>query len=121
MGFVAALLVVNATPTAELRDAVKSTSVDVRGLAVAGPIINKITDVSSGEETSRLTPGGGLSLGNQETKEVVSIPMTSQSARLRGDSGRPDRREGDRYPASYGSIKRLRYMQRLWIQRFRRT
>jgi len=39
MEFVAAPLVVNATPRAELRDAVKSTSVDVRGLAVAGPII----------------------------------------------------------------------------------
>ena len=88
-------LAVNATPTAELRNAVKATAVDVRGMAVAGPVINKLTDVSSGEENSRLTPGGGvnligskikiegdapgvgLSLINQETEEVISIPQTS--------------------------------------------
>ena len=88
-------LAVNATPTAELRNAVKATAVDVRGLAVSGPAINSLTDVSSGEVNTRLTPGGGvnligskikiegdapgvgISLVNQETEEVVTIPQTS--------------------------------------------
>ena len=88
-------LVVKATPTAELRNALKSIAVDVRGLAVSGPAINMLTDVNSGEVNSRLTPGGGvnligskikisgddpnvgISLTNQETSEVVTIPTTS--------------------------------------------
>lgn len=88
-------LVLNATPTAELRNAVKATTVDVRGLAVAGPVVNSLTDVSSGEVNSRLTPGGGInltgskiriegdasgvgiSLVNQATQEIVPIPQTS--------------------------------------------
>ncbi len=88
-------LAVNVTPVAELRNVIKSTTVDVRGLAVAGPVINSLTDVSSGEINSRLTPGGGvnltgskikidgdspnvgLSFVNQETEEIISVPMTS--------------------------------------------
>ena len=88
-------LSVNTTPTAELRNAVKTTTVDVRGLAVSGPVVNSLTDVSSGEVNSRLTPGGGvnltgskikiegeaqgvgISLVNQVTQEVISIPQTS--------------------------------------------
>lgn len=85
-------LAVNATPTAELRNAVKAITVDVRGLAVSGPSINTLTNVRSSEVNSRLTPGGGVNLTgnsikiegsdpnvgiklvNQETSEVVSIP-----------------------------------------------
>lgn len=88
-------LVVKATPVAELRNAVKAITVDVRGMAVAGPVINKVIDVSSGEENTALTPGGGanlegskikidgdapnvgISLVNHATEEVVSIPKTS--------------------------------------------
>jgi len=88
-------LLVNSTPTAGLRDAVKATTVDVRGMAVSGPVINKLTDVGSGEENTRLTPGGGvnltgskikvegdapgvgISLINQATEEVIPIPQTS--------------------------------------------
>ena len=88
-------LVINTTPTAEFRSAVKATTVDVRGMAASGLAINTVTDVASGEENTRLTPGGGvnitgsrikiegdgpgvgLSLTNQDTSEVTAIPKTS--------------------------------------------
>jgi len=88
-------LSIRVTPTAELRNAVKSGTVDVRGLAASGLFINSVTDVTSGEVNSRLTPGGGvnltgskvkidgdnpaigISLTNQATTEVVVIPKTS--------------------------------------------
>jgi hypothetical protein len=82
-------------PNAELRRAVESTSVNVRGLAVSGTVINSVIDVSSGEENSRLTPGGGvnvhgtririegdhpsvgLKLVNMATGEETAIPSLS--------------------------------------------
>ncbi|MDD5184857.1 MAG: DUF4469 domain-containing protein [Paludibacter sp.] len=88
-------LTIRVTPTAELRSAAKAASVDVRGMAGIGTIINSVTDVSSGEVNSRLTPGGGanligskikivgdnagigISLTNQVTSEVITIPITS--------------------------------------------
>ena len=88
-------LVVNTTPNAQLRNAVKATTVDVRGMAAVGIAINSLTDVRSGEVNSRLTPGGGvnltgskikidgnspdigISLINQQTNNVVPIPKTS--------------------------------------------
>ncbi|MDP4271688.1 MAG: DNA-binding domain-containing protein [Bacteroidota bacterium] len=88
-------LSVRITPTAKLRDAVKSSSVDIRGLAAGGLTINSLTDVSSGEVNSRITPGGGvnltgtrikidgenpangITLTNQQSNEVVAIPKTS--------------------------------------------
>jgi hypothetical protein len=88
-------LAVNVVPNAALRTAIKSTVVDVRGMAVTGIAINSLTDVSSGEVNSRLTPGGGvnltgskfkidgdapeigISLINQQTNDVVFIPKTS--------------------------------------------
>jgi hypothetical protein len=88
-------LSVRATPTAELREAVKTAPVDVRGMAEVGTVINSLTDVSSGEVNSRLTPGGGvnlvgskikiagdkegvgISLINQTTKEATLIPVKS--------------------------------------------
>jgi hypothetical protein len=88
-------LSVRITPNSKLREAVKSTLVDVRGLAAGGPAINILTDVSTGEVNSRITPGGGvnlvgsrikidgdnpangISLINQLTNEVVAIPKTA--------------------------------------------
>ncbi len=88
-------LSIHVSPTAEFRNAVKTIAVDVRGMAASGTAINLVTDVVSGEENTRLTPGGGvnmtgsrikidgdgagvgLSLTNQETNEVVAIPKTS--------------------------------------------
>jgi hypothetical protein len=84
-------LSVRVTPNAALREAVRACTVDVRGMAVAGVVINTVTDIVSGEVNSRLTPGGavnltgtkikvdgdnpavGLTLTNQETNEVTTI------------------------------------------------
>lgn len=73
----------------------QATSVNVRGLAVSGTVINSLTDVASGEENAKLTPGGGvnltgtririegdnpavgLKLVNVETEAETVIPATS--------------------------------------------
>jgi len=88
-------LSIRVTPTADLRNAAKNATVDVRGMAEIGTVINSATDVTSGEVNSRLTPGGGvnlvgnkikitgdnpsigISLINQATNEVIAIPSTS--------------------------------------------
>jgi hypothetical protein len=88
-------LAVKAIPTAELRDAIKSSAVNVRGMAASGIAINSLVDVASGEVNSRLTPGGGvnltgtkikldgdnanvgITLTNVNTQAVVTIPRTS--------------------------------------------
>ncbi|WP_423128055.1 DUF4469 domain-containing protein [Gaoshiqia sp. Z1-71] len=88
-------LAIRVSPTGDLRSAVKSSAVDVRGLAGSGLFVNSVTDVSSGEVNSRITPGGGVNLAgsrmkiegddpavgisliNQETNEVTVIPPTS--------------------------------------------
>ncbi|MCK9618820.1 MAG: DUF4469 domain-containing protein, partial [Lentimicrobiaceae bacterium] len=88
-------LAVNAIPTAELREAVKQTSVNVRGMAASGLFVNSVTDVTTGAVNSRLSPGGGVNLSgsrikiegtdpaigihliNQQTSEVITIPQTS--------------------------------------------
>jgi len=88
-------LSIRVTPTADLRNAAKNATVDVRGMAEIGTVINSVTDVTSGEVNSRLTPGGGvnltgskikiigdnasigISLINQATNEASIIPTTS--------------------------------------------
>jgi len=88
-------LSVRVAPTAALRNAVKASKVDVRGMAASGAVINTVTDVTTGEVNSRLTPGGGIkltgtkikidgdelkvgiTLTNQATSEVIAIPPTS--------------------------------------------
>lgn len=88
-------LAVRVVPNAELRKAVKSTSVNIRGLAASGTAVNSVTDVTSGEENGKLTPGGGvnltgtririegehpsvgLKLVNVETEEETAIPAGS--------------------------------------------
>lgn len=88
-------LSVRVTPSAKLRDAVKTSKVDVRGMAASGVVINTVTDVATGEVNSRLTPGGGvkltgskikiegdnikvgITLTNQATSEVIAVPGTS--------------------------------------------
>lgn len=61
-------LSVRVTPTADLRGAVNAATVDVRGMAVIGTVINSVTDVASGEVNSRLTPGGGVNLIGSKIK-----------------------------------------------------
>lgn len=82
-------------PGAQLRKSIGSASVNVRGLAVSGTVINSVVDITSGEENSKLTPGGGvnltgcrlriegghpsvgLKLVNTETSEETVIPSGS--------------------------------------------
>jgi hypothetical protein len=86
---------VNSTPVGELRDAVKSVSVEVRGRAATNLTINLLVDVTSGEENKRLTPGGGVNLSgnkiriagnakgvgisliNQGSNEEIPVPMNA--------------------------------------------
>lgn len=88
-------LSVRVTPSAELRSAVSNATVEVRGMAEIGTVINTVTDVASGEQNAKLTPGGGLnvvgskikivgdnpevglSLINQATQDVVKIPANT--------------------------------------------
>jgi len=88
-------LAVKVTPTMELRNAVKSSAVNLRGDAKVGTAINKVIDVVTGEINSVLTPGGavniigsririigddpanGISLINEQTSEVINIPSNS--------------------------------------------
>lgn len=88
-------LAVSIAPNARLRTAVQAVSVNVRGLAVTGTVINQVTDVASGEVNARLTPGGGVNvlgtrirvegdkegvgvkLINAETQAETVVPTTS--------------------------------------------
>jgi hypothetical protein len=88
-------LTINAIPTSDVRELVRAAAVDVRGMAASGIAINSVTDVSSGQVNSKLTPGGGIningsrikidgenpavgiSLINQQTNEAVAISKTS--------------------------------------------
>lgn len=86
---------VNVAPVAELRDTVRATSVEVRGLSASGLAISSVVDVTTGEENKRLTPGGGvnligskmriegeangvgISLINQESGEAILVPLNA--------------------------------------------
>jgi hypothetical protein len=46
----------------ELRTAISDVHVKVLGMASSGTVINSLIDKSSGEENTRLTPGGGVNL-----------------------------------------------------------
>jgi hypothetical protein len=67
-------LALRVTPTAEVRNAVKNITVDVRGMASSGTFINTLTDVSSGETNTRLTPGGGVNLTGNKIKIAGDLP-----------------------------------------------
>lgn len=86
---------VKAMASAELRKAIKTTQVNVRGMSQSGIVVNTLHDVTSGEDNSRLTPGGGVNLSGsrikifgespdngiyltaQATQDVVKIPASS--------------------------------------------
>ncbi len=67
-------LVPRLNPTAELRNAVKATTVKVRGMAASGIYINTVTDVASGELNSRLTPGGPVNLTGSKIRIAGEAP-----------------------------------------------
>lgn len=62
------------TPTAELRKAIRTTAVKVRGMAASGTYINTVTDVASGEQNARLTPGGAVNLAGSKIKIAGDAP-----------------------------------------------
>jgi hypothetical protein len=65
---------VNATPSVDLRNAVNNIHVNVRGMAQSGLVINSLTDVASGEENTRLTPGGGVNLAGVRIRIAGDSP-----------------------------------------------
>lgn len=82
-------------PANILRNKLKLTEVQVRGMAATGTVVNTVYDLLSAEENNRLTAGGGVNLSgtrlkiagdnpavgisliHTETKEVARIPFTS--------------------------------------------
>jgi hypothetical protein len=67
-------LSLRATATAEVRSALKEVSVEVRGMASSGMYVNALTDVTSGEVNSRLTPSGGVNLTGVKIKIAGDAP-----------------------------------------------
>jgi multidrug efflux pump subunit AcrA (membrane-fusion protein) len=88
-------LVASITATKELHETLKATPVKILGMAPDRAAIAQVTDVVSGKTNEVLTPGGmvnvkgsririegdeptvGLFLTNQDTQEVIQIPVTS--------------------------------------------
>ena len=68
-------LSVTVSPTAELREAVRAVKVNVRGMATSGTVINSVIDVASGEENTRLTPGGAVNLTGSKIKIAGDSPI----------------------------------------------
>ena len=66
-------LMISSVSTLEARKALENIEVEVRGMASSGLCINKVTDVASGEDNERLTPGG-------------AVNMTGVKIRIAGDS-----------------------------------
>lgn len=87
-------LTIHLTPDVNLSEAVSKSIVDVVGFADSGMVINQVIDVLTGEINRKLSPGGpvnifgrkikiagdkpdnGISLINQQTGQIVHIPVT---------------------------------------------
>jgi hypothetical protein len=67
-------LSIHTAPVANLRNAIKSVQVNVRGMAQTGIVINTLTDVASGEINSVITPGGGVNLKGNKMKIAGDHP-----------------------------------------------
>ena len=65
---------VKVTPAADVRATVKATHVQVRGMAQSGIFINSVYDVSSEEENTRLTPGGGVNVSGSKIRIAGDDP-----------------------------------------------
>jgi len=72
-------LSVRVTPTADLRSSVNAATVDVRGMAEIGTVINSVTDVASGELNTRLTKGGAVNLTGSKIKIAGDNPSNGIS------------------------------------------
>jgi hypothetical protein len=61
-------LAIRSIPVAKVRERIEKTKVNVRGVSASGTCINTITDVTTGEINTLLTPGGGSEpVGKQDT------------------------------------------------------
>jgi hypothetical protein len=80
----------------ELRTAIKGVHINVRGMASSGTVVNTLIDKSSGEENTRLTPGGGVNLTGSK------IRIAGESA----DNGIRfiDQNSGTEYPVPMESV-----------------
>jgi len=67
------------TPTAELRASVNAATVDVRGMAEIGTVINTVTDVWTGEVNTRLTLGGAVNITGSKIKIAGDNPANGIS------------------------------------------
>ena len=67
-------LSVRATPTVGLRKAIREVTVNMRGMARTGAVINTVTDAASREVNSRLTPGGGANIAGSKIKIAGDNP-----------------------------------------------
>jgi hypothetical protein len=67
-------LFLQATPTAEVRNALKNITVEVRGMAQSGAFINMLTDVATGEINTRITPSGGVNVTGVKIKVAGNAP-----------------------------------------------
>jgi hypothetical protein len=63
-----------ATTTAEVHNALKEVTAEVRGMAASGIYVNTLIDVASGEINSRLTPGGGVNMTGFKIKIAGDAP-----------------------------------------------
>jgi hypothetical protein len=88
-------LIARIAASKELREILAKTPVHVRGEAPDGSVINSIIDVASDTTNETITPGGianikgarikiagekpevGLFFTNQDSKEVITVPLTS--------------------------------------------
>jgi hypothetical protein len=63
-----------ATARKKLLTAIRDIHVNIHGKASPGTVISMLTDVSSGEENKRLTPGGGVELTGKRIKIAGDDP-----------------------------------------------
>jgi hypothetical protein len=80
-------LKVKTSASVELRKVIRNVHVNVRGMASVGTAINSVTDVTSGDENSNLTPGGGVNVAGSKIKIAGDNPanglrLVSQSSGL---------------------------------------
>lgn len=81
------------TPSEKTRKTLKNAAVEVAGLARTGTVINRVLDVKSGEENSRLTVGRNLKIygarltvqGGEEAVGVWFVSAADETKRVRVD------------------------------------
>lgn len=69
-------LSIRMAPSPDVRKALESTTVNVRGLAVSDTVINSVMDTTSGKENSQLTPGGGVNVKGTRIRIKGDAPET---------------------------------------------